>query len=167
LSSYRFEPLGSGHNRTDFSCGVPALDDYLQRQGRQDMKRLVAAVFVMVDEEQPAAIIGYYTLSATSVALEQIPDSDARRLPRYPSVPATILGRLAREMRHPGTGRLLLQDAMRRAVRQTSEIGAAMFVVDAKDERARRFYEEFGFKALPGAEKRLYLPMQTIAGVVG
>jgi predicted GNAT family N-acyltransferase len=160
---YRFEPLAPRHDRTSFSCGAAALDDYLRQRARQDMKRLVAAVFVMVDETQPATIAGYYTLSAASVALEEIPEAEARRLPRYPSVPATILGRLARDTRFPGTGGLLLQDAMRRAWRQTGEIGAAMFVVDAKDAHARRFYEGFGFATLPGAANRLYLPMQTIA----
>ncbi len=163
MSTLYFEPLGAKHHGAGFSCGVAVLDDYLQRQARQDVKRLAAAVFVMVDEAEPARIMGYYTLAAPSILLAEIPEADARRLPRYPSVPGTILGRLARDLRFPGAGRLLLQDAMRRAAAHTAEIGAALFVVDAKDERARGFYESFGFKALPEAGRRLYLPMRTIA----
>ena len=84
MSVFRFEPLGSQHDRTAFSCGSAPLDDYLKPRARQDAKRLAAAIFVMVPDDAPAVVAGYYTLSATSVALEDVPEEFARKLPRYP-----------------------------------------------------------------------------------
>src|ERR1035438_9307354 len=88
------EPLDrGGHDRSAFSCGVPALDAYLQRQAAQDMEKLAAVVYVAVVD--PPAIAGYYTLSQFSIDLVRLPEDLARRLPRYPVVPTTLLGRLA------------------------------------------------------------------------
>ncbi len=115
------------------------------------------------DDVRQPLVAGYYTLSATSVALENMPEEFARKLPRYPFAPATLLGRLARYVQFPGTGKLLLVDGLKRAYRQTGEIAAATVVVDAKDARARAFYESFGFRALRASADRLLLPMQTIA----
>ena len=72
MSAFRFEPLGSQHDRGAFSCGSPPLDDYLKTRARQDAKRLVAAVFMMVPDDAPSVMAGYYTLAATSVALENV-----------------------------------------------------------------------------------------------
>ena len=163
MSVFRFEPLGSQHDRAAFSCGSAPLDDYLKTRARQDAKRLAAAVFVMVPDNAPTVVAGYYTLSATSVALEDVPEEFARKLARYPFAPATLLGRLARDVRFPGTGKLLLVDALKRAYRQAGEIAASTVIVDAKDDRARVFYESFGFRSLLASANRLFLPMQTIA----
>ena len=163
---FRFEPLGSQHDRAAFSCGSVPLDDYLKTRARQDVRRLAAAVFVMVPDAAPTVVAGYYTLSATSVALENVPEEFARKLPRYPFAPATLLGRLARDVRFPRTGKLLLADALKRAYRQSGEIAAATVIVDAKDERAREFYGSCGFRSLLASANRLFLPMQTIATLV-
>ena len=166
MSVFRFEPLGSQHDRASFSCGSAPLDDYLKTRARQDVRRLAAAVFVMVPVAAPTVVAGYYTLSATSVALEEVPEDFARKLPRYPFAPATLLGRLARDVRFPRTGKLLLVDALKRACRQSGEIAAATVIVDAKDDRAREFYESFGFRPLLASANRLFLPMQTITTLV-
>ena len=166
MSEFRFEPLGSQHDRASFSCGSAPLDDYLRTRARQDARRFAAAVFVMVPVAAPTVVAGYYTLSATSVALEEVPEDFARKLPRYPFAPATLLGRLARDVRFPRTGKLLLVDALKRACRQSGEIAAATVIVDAKDDRAREFYESFGFRSLLASANRLFLPMQTIATLV-
>ncbi len=163
MSRFRFEPLGSQHDRSHFSCGAEPLDEYLKTRARQDAKRFAAAVFVMVPVETPAVVAGYYTLSATSVALEEVPEEFARKLPRYPFAPATLLGRLARDARFPGTGKLLLADALQRACRQVGEIASATVIVEAKDAWARAFYEAFGFRTLLTSGNRLFLPMQTVA----
>src|SRR5215216_3629642 len=99
----RIEPLGPQHDRAAFSCGVAALDRYLREQARQDMTRRVAAAFVLVGG-RPDEIAGYYTLAATGVLLTELPAEVAKRLPRYPVVPATLLGRLAVHERHRGRG---------------------------------------------------------------
>ncbi len=163
MSHYRCEPLAADHGREAFSCGVPALDLYLQRQARQDIDRKLAAVFVMVDEEQPRVIAGYYTLSAIGVEPGELPDEIAKKLPRYPLLPAFMIGRLARDLRFRGIGALLLADALARCLRQSSEMGAMAVLVDAKDERAAEFYRKHGFVPFLKMPRRLFLPMKTIA----
>ncbi len=108
---------------------------------------------------------GYYTLSATNVALVDLPPAFAKRLPRYPVLPATLLGRLAvhRQRRGEGFGELLLFDAFSRALR--SEIASYALVVDAKDEAAQAFYERYRFLKLPSAGRRLFLPLAEIAAL--
>lgn len=111
------------------------------------------------------AIAGYYTLSATALRLGDLPTETSRRLPRYPLVPATLLGRLAvdRRFRGQGRGRFLLADALFRAVR--SEVASFAVVVDAKDEAARRFYERESFLPLPEQPIKLFRPMADIAAL--
>jgi len=167
MSDFHSEALSSKHDRSRFSCGVPALDEYLHKRASQDLRRYSAAVFVMVPDGAPTRIAGFYTLSAFSVELDAVPDSTAKLLSRYPSVPSILIGRLARDTAFPGVGSTLLMDAITRCVRQSDEIGASLIVVDAKDERARAFYEKHGFLRLISAPMRLVLPMKTAALAAG
>src|SRR5215210_3137304 len=93
--------LTKAHDRTGFACGHAALDRYLQTQARQDMQRHLAQVFVLVAEDG-TTIQGYYTLSAGSVQLAELPEELRRTLPRYPKLPVTLLGRLAVDARFQG-----------------------------------------------------------------
>ena len=161
MNDYVCEPLGKQHDRTQFDCGVWVLNEYLTKYANQDMKRKAAAVFVMVDRAAPKRVIGFYTLCATSVELSVLPMELTKRLPRYPEIPAILVGRLAREVSCPGVGELLLSDAITRCVRVANEIAASLIVVDAKGEAAMRFYEKFGFISLPKLTDRMFLPMQT------
>lgn len=162
MSDFQFVPLDSRHERAAFLCGSAVLDDYLKTRARQDARRLAAAVFIMTPRDAPSVVAGYYTLSAASIGVEDLPEDFARKLPRYPFLPATLVGRLARDERFPGTGKLLLKDTLQRAFHQSGQIAAAVVLVDAKDDRARRFYEAFGFHSLRSHVNRLYLPMQTL-----
>lgn len=155
------EALSQNHDRKRFNCGVDALDRYLRQTASQDVKRKTAAVFVMVPEDQPKRIAGFYTLCATSVELSGIPEEITKRLPRYPQVPGTLIGRLARDENFRGIGSLLLADALSRCVRAADEIAATLIVVDAKDDAAAAFYQKFGFALLPKLKSRLFLPMAT------
>ena len=121
----------------------------------------MAAPFVLVLPD--GAIAGYYTLSSTAVKLTEFSADIARKLPRYPLVPATLLGRLAIDRSHQGRGhgRFLLADALFRAVR--SEIASFAIVINAKDEAARRFYEREGFLPFPDQPLKLFRPMAEIA----
>jgi GNAT superfamily N-acetyltransferase len=161
----RVEPLGARHDRSGFSSGVVALDRYFRTQAGQDARKHVAAPFVLVLPD--GGIAGYYTLSASAVPAPELPPDIVRKLPRYPLIPATLLGRLAVDHRHRGRGygRFLLADALYRAV--SSEIASFAVVVDAKDEAARRFYERESFLAFPDQPMKLFRPMADIAALFG
>ncbi|MCW5549412.1 MAG: hypothetical protein KIT44_10670 [Opitutaceae bacterium] len=165
--AYRFEPLTKQHDRAAFRCASAPLNTYLQQIARKDAERHVAAAFVMVDAAAPATIMGYYTLSAFAVDVTELPEAMQRKLPRYPRLPATLLGRLARDERFPGMGSLLLMDALIRAYQKSVEIASLAVVADAKDEAALTFYRKFGFAQLGSDPNRVFLPMGTIAELVG
>lgn len=164
MSTYRFEALDPArHDRAAFRCSSAPLTAYLQQTARKDAERHLAATFVMVAESDPAVVLGYYTLSNFTVELAELPADLARRLPRYPRLPATLIGRLARDERFPGTGGILLVNALLRAHAQTKVSGSMAVVAEAKDERARSFYLKHGFTPLGAQANRLYLPMGTVA----
>jgi len=150
--SYAIEPL-AGHDRKSFDSGSDELDRYFRERATQDMRRRVAACFVAVADD--GGVAGVYTLAATSILLDALPPERARKLPRYPLVPAVLLGRLAVSLAHQGRrlGAALVADALLRAGR--AEIAAHAMLVDAKDENAARFYEHFGFERLPKRPRAL------------
>ncbi|CCV13210.1 GNAT family N-acetyltransferase [Mesorhizobium sp. STM 4661] len=158
---FRVEVLGPQHERTSFESGVEPLDRYFRMQAGQDARKNIAAPFVLVLPD--GAIAGYYTLSATAVDIGEWPTQTIRKLPRYPLIPATLLGRLAidRRYRGAGHGRYLLADALSRCVR--SEIASFAVVVDAKDEDARRFYQRESFLPFPDQPMKIFRPMADIA----
>lgn len=169
-SAWTIEPLGKHHDRAAFSCEEVELTDYLQNRASQDVRRYAAAVFVAT-EPGSTRVIGYYSLSALSVGLDSIPAEQAKHLAKYPAVPVTLLGRLARDLgqKNKNMGEFLLMDALDRAYRQSHQIASSAVIVDAKGARAARFYETFGFSTIadspasPNSPLRLYLPMRTIA----
>lgn len=169
----RVEALGPHHDRDGFSCGVPALDGYLKRQAGQDQQRKVATCHVAVNPAVARAatstpgsvpVLGYYTLSNYGLKLRELPADVTRRLPKYPMVPAALLGRLAvaREYQGAGLGELLLADALKRTLRVAEEIAIHAVVVDAIDPAAAAFYARYGFVPFPGEQLRLFLPLATI-----
>lgn len=166
-SQYVCEVLGKQHDRKHFDCGVSVLNDYLARIASQDVKRKAAAVFVMSPADDRSRIAGFYTLCSTSVELSELPEALAKRLPRYPEVPGILIGRLARDHAFPGTGSLLVADALLRCVRIAAEVAATLIVVDAKDESARGFYAKQGFIELPNITHRMFLPISTAEQLFG
>jgi GNAT superfamily N-acetyltransferase len=158
--SIRFEVLSSRHAKAGFTSGVGALDQWFLTRAGQDQRRRVAQVFAALDEEQ---IVGFYSLSMFTLALEGLPDELARKGPHYEAIPAALIGRLARAERAKGTGigGLLLADAVKRVLAATESVAAYAIVVDAKDERGQRFYEAHGFIPLPSRPRRLFLLTRT------
>ena len=159
---FTIELLAKIHDRSVFSCGVEVLDNYLKKIASQDVEKRVAVCYVLTPDGKTVA--GFYTLSQYSVDLVNLPHEIARKLPRYPLVPATIIGRLAISQNFKGQklGEFLLLDALHRCLQQSKQIASFAVIVDAKDERARQFYEHFDFLKLPGIPNRLFLPMKTI-----
>lgn len=156
--SFTVAPLTT-QDREAFACGTAELDDYLKRQAKQDMKRRVAACYVMAYAE---TVIGYYTLSAAGVALPDLPPEIAKRLPRYPSVPAVLIGRLAVDQRYQGRGLggSLLFSAVHRI--ETSGIGCHAVIVRAKDDPAATWYRRFGFVAYGSHPRNMLIPLKTL-----
>jgi ribosomal protein S18 acetylase RimI-like enzyme len=147
-------------DRSDFRCGSEPLDRYLVSQASQDVRRRVSACYVAV-EQATGRIAGYYTLSAADVSVSDLPAELAHRLPRYPSVPAARIGRLAidRRFQGRGLGGALLLNAAMRALR--SEIAVFALAVDAKDDKAAAFYRRHGFSAFASNPLQLIAPLAT------
>lgn len=145
-----------------FPAAMNLLDNYLKKQASQDVAKHVAVCFVLTPDGKSVA--GYYTLSQYSVDLVKLPEETAKKLPEYPEVPATLLGRLAVSERFRGQklGEFLLLDALYRCLQQSKQVASDAVVVDAKDEPAKSFYEHFEFVALPDIPNRLFLPMKMI-----
>jgi GNAT superfamily N-acetyltransferase len=155
------------HDRAAFSCGVTALDAYVKDRATQDVKRKIAVTYILTRPDS-SSIIGYYTISTTSIETTQLSETVTRRLPRYETLPAMLIGRLAvdEQYRGQGFGELLLMDALSRCFKLSLEIGAMAVVVDAKDEGAARFYERYGFRRFEDLPLKLYMPMAEIESLV-
>jgi GNAT superfamily N-acetyltransferase len=166
--SYHIEPLDKNHDRASFSCGSAALDRYLRQQARQDAEKRVAAPFVVIEPPE-LRVLGYYTLSASVLDASELPDILARKLPRCPQLPVTLLGRLAidQSMKGNGMGQFLLMDALRRSLEAATNIAAMAILVDAKVEAAETFYRHYSFLPLQQQPRRLFLPMTTIVKLFG
>jgi len=163
-ASYSFEALAD-HDRAALTCGIAELDDYLRQQASQDARRKVAAPFVMMDSTR--RIGGYYTLSAYGIRSAELPPAVAKKLPKYPLIPATLLGRLAVGSEHQGQklGRLLLMDALHRSWRNTVEVASVGVVAEAINEAARKFYLHHEFIPLLDHSRKLFIAMGTIKKV--
>jgi ribosomal protein S18 acetylase RimI-like enzyme len=157
---FRLEPLGSGHDRSGFHCGEEALDRYFHTQATQDIRRRIANCFVAV-EAITGLVAAYYTLSSASIPVVDFPPEEAKRLPRYPSLPAVRIGRLAVDQRFQGhgLGAMMLGDAAYRTIK--ADAAAFTLLVEAKNERAAAFYRHHGFRPLISQPRTLFLPLAT------
>ncbi|KXU38019.1 GCN5 family acetyltransferase [Ventosimonas gracilis] len=148
------------HDRAEFVCGVKALDDYLRQRAGQHQRDSIATIHVLIDDEEPARVLGYCALSAAQLYLHELSEADRKRLPAWP-VPAMRMGRLAIAATEQGKGygRLLLGHAVNlaRLVRQT--MGVRVLIVDAKDATAAAFYQSYGFRPTTSEALTLYLPV--------
>ena len=157
------EALNGGHDRAEFRCGQDDLDRWFRERAGQDARRNLARVFVAKDEVM--GVVGFYSLGAFTLALEDLPPVLAGKLPRYDAIPAALIGRLARDdrVRGQGIGDLLLGDAIARTLNAGRTLAVFAIVVDAKDERASAFYAAFGFQPFPSRRNRLFLLTSTAA----
>ncbi len=157
---FRIERL-EAQVRGAFCSGVDALDQYFRERVTQDVRRRVSNCFVLLDAENQ--VTGYCTFAAAGIPLADLPESLTKRLPRYPSLPAGLIGRLAVERRYQrrGPGAFLVVDAVARALRAEPAIYA--LVVDAKDDHAAAFYARLGFHRFTIQSNRLFIPISAIA----
>jgi ribosomal protein S18 acetylase RimI-like enzyme len=163
---FAIEPLSNAHDRSSFACGNDQIDAFFCQTVSQDVKRNYATCFV-ARELATDRVAGFYTLSSSNVPLTDVPEALIKKLPRYPSVPAVLIGWLARhnDFAGMGLGEALLFDAIRTVA--TAPIGAHAIFADAIDENAAAFYEAYGFSRLTGRNLTLYLPMATAKNLLG
>jgi ribosomal protein S18 acetylase RimI-like enzyme len=157
---FAIEALSSAHKRSDFTCGNDRIDSYFRETVSQDVRRKYAACFVARDVTTNMAA-GFYTLSSSNVPLNDVPEPMAKKLPRYPTVPAVLIGWLGRHSDYAGLGlgEALLFDAIKTVA--TAPIGAHAIFADAIDDRAASFYASFGFVPLVARPRTLHLPVAT------
>lgn len=156
------------HDRAGFDCGTSALNDFLCKTARQHRDKGLSNTFVLADEDTPATIMGYFTLSFLEVDASHLPPDQARRLPKTSRLPAAKLARLAvdRRCQGKGYGAILLANAVKRVRATAQESGGVIgFFVDAKDDAAQRFYLRFGFIPLQDNPLSLFLPLKTLIGL--
>lgn len=155
---FTIERLSSAHDRGQFDCGEPALNEYLQRFAGQHDRKGLGRTYVAVDPGE-TVVKGYYTISSGAVSFEDVPEN----LPRYP-IPVVLLARLAvdRSARGHGLGAMLLIHALKKAEEVSEQLGVHAVAVDALNEAARAFYLKYGFTELLDDPLHLYLPMRKI-----
>lgn len=161
-ASVRIVRLDKSHKKNDFDCGSEELNEFLSRYAGQNARNGISVTYVAIAEDS-ADILGFYSISNGEVAHADLPELEARKLPRYP-VPVVRIGRLATSLnaRGQGIGKLLLVDALRRTLSLSEEIGIRAVEVDAKTPEARAFYSQYGFVQLADDELHLYLAIGTI-----
>ena len=157
---FRFEALGETHDRATFCCGDDALNRYFQTQVTQDIRRRITNCFVVV-EVATGQVAAYYTLSAASIPLVDLPTDETKRLPRYPTLPAVRIGRLAvdRRFQRRGLGELMPMNAVHRTIQDAA--AAFALLVDAKNDLVAGFYQRYGFRPIAGKPRTLFLPLAT------
>lgn len=164
MLDWREEPIGRHHDRKAFDCGIPELNDYLRRHARQNHKSGGSKTFVAVAPSEPQTILGYYSISPASIAFAKVPASLTRGLGRY-EVAVFRLARLAVSLpvQGQGLGGDLLLAAGARALAVAAQVGGVALAIDAKDEKAARWYERFGaMPLLDSSPLSLILPFRTI-----
>jgi len=161
--TFKIAVLNKDHDRNSFSCSHEELVNYLQKQASQDLKRSISVTYVLTSENDHV-VLGYYSLASTSINTGELPEAFTKKLPRYPILPAILLGRLAVDQKHEGKGfgsRLLI-DALKRSLDSSKEIGTIAVVVAAKDDNAAAFYSHYDFIKLNDEKLKLFLPMSEV-----
>lgn len=160
---YEINKLNSIQVKKNFSSGSVSLDNYLRNQAGQDIKKNVSVTYVLTSINS-TPVMGYYTLSSISIDASELSDEYMRKLPKYPMLPAILIGRLAVDLNHKGKkiGAHLLIDALKRSLLISDQVGINAVIVDAKDHNAANFYLHFGFIELPSNKLKLFLPINTI-----
>ncbi len=158
----RIETLSKEHNRSNFDCGVPELNQYLKNIARQHINKGISRTFVLIDNAIPAEILGFFTLSFCEVFVEKLPRKYAKKYPH--KAPAAKLARLAviKERQRQGFGTYMLVNAIERVITVSKNLGIIGFFVDAKNKNAKSYYEQFGFIPLPDRPLELFLPLTTL-----
>lgn len=167
LPAWHEEPITKKHNRTDFDCGQPELNEFLRDYARQSHERGAAKTFLAIDDADGKTVYGYYSLSPASVEYARTPELARRGLGRY-DIGAFRLGRLAThiDLQGQGLGGQLLLAAGRRCLRVAAEVGGTAMLIDAKNETVAAWYVSYGAMPLLDAPLTLLLPLDVVAAAL-
>lgn len=160
ISPFCLEPLSNNHDHSAFDCGEEILNRYFQQQVTEDIRRRVTNCFVAI-AQNTGQVAACYTLAAASIPISDLPEADTKKLPRYPTLLAVRIGRLAvdRRFQGQGLGGALLADAVVRAMQSPAAVFTLL--VDANNDAAVAFYQYHGFRTLASAPRTLFLPLAT------
>lgn len=158
----RIEPLSRTHNRQGFDCGSIDLNRYLRNTARQHSEKGISRTFVLVEDEAPTEILGFFTLASCEILVDKLPRKYAKKYPNRTAAAKLARLAVARDMQKKGLGAHMMLDAMDRILRVSEHLGVIGFFVDAKNAEAAIFYQQFGFIPLPDNPLELFLPLATI-----
>jgi GNAT superfamily N-acetyltransferase len=158
----KIETLTRDHNRAAFDCGNDELNRYLRNTARQHIEKGMSRTFVLIEDSNQTEILGFFTLASCEIRVEKLPRKYAKKYPAR--APAAKLARVAvkKNLQRKGLGTQLMVNAIERILRVSEHLGIIGFFVDAKNDEARRFYEQFGFIPLPDNPLELFLPLATL-----
>ncbi|CDH06976.1 conserved hypothetical protein [Xenorhabdus bovienii str. oregonense] len=154
------------HDRNNFDCGEPALNNYLKAVSGQHDKKDLSRTFVLTSSQNESQIKGYYSLALCTVELDEIPEKISKKYPS--SLYCALIGRLAinKLFQRQGLGEILLIDAIRKSIESSESIPTPMIIVDAKHDIAKKFYINMGFQEFPKMKFRLFMPMNAAVNII-
>ena len=155
-----FSEVLAKHDRSRFTSGNEKIDHYFRTVVSQDVKRRYAACYVLIERENNR-IAGFYTLSSSAIPLLEIPAELTKKLPRYPTIPAVLIGWLGRDAVFQGQniGSMLLYDAISRIA--SASVGVHAIFADAIDDAAEAFYRKHFFIPFANRPKSLFIEVAT------
>lgn len=164
LPAWREEAIAKSHDRQSFDCGDPAMNDFLRRYARQSHEQNASKTFCAIDVAASNRVLGFYTLAPSAVAHEDVPASMTKGLAQH-EVSGFKLARIATDVTVAGhgLGGQLLAAAALRCLRIASEAGGVLLIIDAKSDRAARWYASYGAEPLQGRPLTLVMPLATFA----
>lgn len=164
LPAWHEEPIAKSHRRQAFDCGDARMNEFLHRYARQSHKQHASKTFCAIADAEPDRILGFYTVAPAAVAHEEVPETMTKGLARH-DIAGFRLARIAtdRTVAGQGLGAQLLVAAALRCLRAAGEVGGLLLIIDAKNERAARWYASYGAEPLTGKPLTLVMPLATFA----
>lgn len=154
------QPLSVTHSLNDFACGEASLDEWLKRRALTNQLSGASRTFVVADQD--GRVRGYYAMAAGAVSHQMATSGVRRNMPD--PVPVMVLARLAVDHQVQGIklGGALLKDAVNRAVTVSQNAGVRALLVHALHDRAKQFYEHYGFQESPQHPMLLMMRLNTV-----
>lgn len=149
------------HDRKTFDCGVEVLNTYLKLMANQQSSKDNSRTYVLEDATKQHVIMGFYTLTMTSIDLSHLPKNLQKK--HQNNYSAGVIARLAVDKKYnkKGLGSWLLVDALKKLLHASDTVAFPMIIVDAKEGLAS-FYEQFGFSPFKDEKNKLFISVATV-----